>query len=253
MGPFRHIRRGITAAYQNIGISIVFCLISFFAASASVGFILPLTESWGALFMAAVLAGKKADWNTFQAVLNRRTIDILVFGLISFVIFGLIGSLIAFLFLSLVIGVPLVLGMSLATETTEPMLDSMGTAVGFGILGGLFLLFLALLLIALYCFLRLLFTPYVLHRTDRSFNDAIKTSWRRTREYGVLRILFTLLFAWIAGSVGLVLCGIGALLTWPVVYGTVGSLFQDAFGERELDPRSSGWDEDNVPESPDAT
>jgi hypothetical protein len=239
MGPFSHLRRGISVAYQNIGISMVFCLISLFSASASVGFILPVTESWAALFMASVLAGRKADWDTFQAVLNRRTIDVLVFGLINFVLLGAIGTLAAFMAIGLAFGLPLALGSSVASPSTDSLLHSLGTNIGFVVLGIVLLFLLILFFISLYCFLRLSFTPYVLFRTDLSFNDAIRESWNLTGDYGVPRIFITLLFAWILGSIGFLICGVGALFTWPVVYGALGSLFYDAYGPGPTSPQST--------------
>lgn len=222
MGPFGHLARGFRIAYSNLGISLLLTFISFAGSWISGSVTLAMTESWGILFMSAILAGKPATMETFSSVLSRRPADLFLSGLIFFALtmFGTV-FLIALPGIAFAIGIPLFL-------QAGPEYHVIGLILG-GLIACICLVFA---LVWLYILLRLAFTPYLIVNSDHGITFAVKHSWKTTKQTGLLKLFFTLVLAYIAGLIGVLFCIIGIFITWPIFYGTVASLYHEVFIEK---------------------
>lgn len=224
MSPFGHLSRGAGAAYSNFGISLLLVFISFAGSWISGSLTYALTESWGILFMCAVLAGKPATMKTFTNVLSMRTADMF---LASLIFFGL--TLFGTLFLIIVPVVAIAVGIPLFVQIGPKIL---GYGLGIGVIVAGTYLFFALAW--LYVLLRLSFTPYLIAHSGHDLNFAIRHSWETTAQTGLFKIFFTIALGYMIGISGVLFCFVGVFFTWPIFYGTVASLYREVFVDKLL-------------------
>lgn len=137
----------------------------------------------------------------------------------------------------------------------------LATEVPGAIIAGAVLLSLTVLaglgasMVLMYILLRLIFVPYLIVVRGVNATDAFRESWIIAKDYGVFRIGWILGWAGLVGMSGMILCFIGYFFTWPIFYGTVGSLYHEVFVENPVaalpvQPESPVADDAPVPDAP---
>lgn len=218
MGAFGHLGRGTKIAFSNMGASALLAFSSFIAGWMSLGIAWPMVESWAILFMAATLTGRPGNLTTLKEVVNIRGLDLFV---ASIFFFG-INFLVMFIFGGCV---------TIVTAFFGSLLAELGDQSVF-IMVPVFIVFSACLFLPVaYLLVHLIFTPYLVTRGGMPAVEAFGESWKIARQFGPLKILAAMSLASLLGLLGLAFCFVGYFFTWPIVYGTVASIYHEVFYE----------------------
>ena len=219
MGALAHLSRGIKAAYQNVGISALIVLLSVVGSWMTMSLSLAFTESWGVLYMAAVLSGEKAQWSTLEKVMTIRAKELVLAALLIFACYTSLIGLLVLVGIGGSVGIALMLGQIQALTVA-------------GVMVFLLSVLASLIMLGTFCYvmLSLIFVPYLVTIGERNISDAFRESWQKARQFGVFKIGWILTPASLLGMAGILVCCVGVFFTWPIFYGTVGSLYHEIFG-----------------------
>lgn len=147
----------------------------------------------------------------------------------------LLGILVIFLLIPFAFILVAILGLSFFTDIASNPENLRGLLVGSTIL----VLVLAVLLFVIIVSIALFAFPYIIQFTDLSFSESLSYSFKIGRN----NIGQVVLFAFVAlglSILGLVLCGIGLLITIPLVVATQYYFLHDMISEKE--PDVAQWD-----------